>query len=188
MMNLGHLLHLCCFVHAYGRFTPIDLPLRNSQQVSVSLLPLPLPLPVFPLYPLSLSRAGGEIAGEGDCERPSASDSAMARSALQSSKPGTSRSVYSSLSWNLCGKQVGSGGGNRLSSSAETSRDCVWLVRHVAWLMTRYNTGRDRCSPSRRIFGKPYEGSLCKFGEQVHYKLSGRSSSRTSMGARCLDW
>ena len=62
---------------------------------------------------------------EGDCERPSASDSAKARSALQSSEPGVSRSVHSSLPWNLCGKQVGSGGGNRLSLSAETSRDCV---------------------------------------------------------------
>ena len=30
-----------------------------------------------------------------------------------------------SLPWNLCGKQVGSGGGNRLSSSAEASRDRV---------------------------------------------------------------
>ena len=54
----------------------------------------------------------------------------------------------------------------------------VWLVRHVAWLMTRYNTGRDGCSFSRRIFGKPYDGSIYKFGEQVHYKLSGRPSSR----------
>ena len=54
----------------------------------------------------------------------------------------------------------------------------VWLVRHVAWLITRYNTGRDGCSPFRRIFGKPYNGSICKFGEQVHYKLSGHPSSR----------
>ena len=54
----------------------------------------------------------------------------------------------------------------------------VWLVRHVAWLITRYNTGRDGCSPFRRIVGKPYNGSICKFGEQVHYKLSGHPSSR----------
>ena len=54
----------------------------------------------------------------------------------------------------------------------------TWLVRHVGWLMTRYNTGRDGRSLFRRIFGKPYEGSICKFGEQVHYKLSGRPSSR----------
>ena len=54
----------------------------------------------------------------------------------------------------------------------------VWLIRHVAWLITRYNTGRDGCSPFRRIFGKPYNGSICKFGEQVHYKLSGHPSSR----------
>ena len=54
----------------------------------------------------------------------------------------------------------------------------MWLIRHVAWLITRYNTGRDGCSPFRRIFGKPYNGSICKFGEQVHYKLSGHPSSR----------
>ena len=80
--------------------------------------------------------------------------------------------MHSSLPWNLCGKQVGSGGGNRLSLSAETSRDCV--------------VGPSRCladdqvqhSLFRRIFGKPYDGSICKFGEQVHYKLTGRPSSR----------
>ena len=54
----------------------------------------------------------------------------------------------------------------------------VWLVRHVAWLITRYNTGRDGCSPYRRMFGKSYDGSICKFGEQVNYKLSGHPSSR----------
>ena len=31
------------------------------------------------------------------------------------------------------------------------------------------------------IFGKPYDGSICKFGEQVHYKLSGRPSSRAEL-------
>ena len=61
----------------------------------------------------------------------------------------------------------------------------MWLVRHVAWLMTRNNIGREGCSPFRRIFGKPCEGSVGKFGEQVHYKLSCRP---TSMGARRLDW
>ena len=54
----------------------------------------------------------------------------------------------------------------------------VWLIRHAAWLITRYNAGRDGCSPFRRIFGKPYNESICKFGEQVHYKLSGHPSSR----------
>ena len=54
----------------------------------------------------------------------------------------------------------------------------VWLIRHVAWLITRYNTGKDGCSPFRGIFGKPYNSSICKFGEQVHYKLIGHPSSR----------
>ena len=53
-----------------------------------------------------------------------------------------------------------------------------WLVRRVAWLITRYNTGRDGCSLFRRIFGKPYDCSMCKFGEQVQYKLSRHFSSR----------
>ena len=34
-------------------------------------------------------------------------------------------------------------------------RVIVWLIRHVAWLMTKYSTGRDGCSPCRSIFGKP---------------------------------
>ena len=64
----------------------------------------------------------------------------------------------------------------------------VWLIRHVALLITRYNTGKDGCSSFRRIFGKPYNGSICKFGEQVHPKLSGTSleSCRTAMGAGSL--
>ena len=64
----------------------------------------------------------------------------------------------------------------------------VWLVRHVAWLMTRYNTGRDGCSPFRRIVGKPHDGSTCKFGEQVHYKLSGRPSSRVEPRSELGAW
>ena len=43
--------------------------------------------------------------------------------------------------------------------------------------MTRCDTGVF-CSPFGEIFGKPYDGSICKFGEQVHYMLSGRPSSR----------
>ena len=43
----------------------------------------------------------------------------------QSSEPRTSRSVHPGFPLDLCGKQVGSGGGNRQSSSAETSRDRV---------------------------------------------------------------
>ena len=64
----------------------------------------------------------------------------------------------------------------------------VWLIRHVAWLITRYNTGRDGCSPFRRIFGKPYNGSICKFGEQVHYKLSGHPSSRVEPRCELGAW
>ena len=44
--------------------------------------------------------------------------------------------------------------------------------------MTRYNTGRDGGSPFQRMSGKSSDGSTRKFGEQVHYKLSGRPSSR----------
>ena len=51
----------------------------------------------------------------------------------------------------------------------------AWLVRHVAWLITRYNTGRDRCSPFRRIFGKLHNGS----DENLFGTLSGIRNSRT---------
>ena len=109
---------------------------------------------------------------ECDNDGSSRSKNSGPRTASQSSKPGACRSLYSGLPWDLCGEQVGSGSWNRLSSAI------VWLVRHVAWLITRYNTGRDGCSPFRRIFGKSYDGGICKFGEQIHYKLSGHPSSR----------
>ena len=40
------------------------------------------------------------------------------------------------------------------------------------------------------IFGKPYDGSICKFGEQVQYKLCGRlfEQSRTALGVGSLGW
>ena len=66
----------------------------------------------------------------------------------------------------------------------------VWLIRHVAWLMARYNTGRDGCSPFRRILGKTSDGSICKFGEQVHLQAEWSSfeQSRTALGAGSLGW
>ena len=67
------------------------------------------------------SRTGDEIAGEVSCECQSTSNSAKTRTASQSSKPKTCRSMHSGLPWDLCGKQVGSGSWNRLSSAAETS-------------------------------------------------------------------
>ena len=53
-----------------------------------------------------------------------------------------------------------------------------WLVRHVGWLITRFNTGADGLTPYRRLFGKPYAGAICRFGEYVHHKRAGRPSSR----------
>ena len=67
----------------------------------------------------------------------------------------------------------------------------VWLIRHVAWLITRYNTGRDGCSPFRRIYGKTYNGSICKFGEQVgtlQAEWTSLESCRTAMGTGSLGW
>ena len=122
-------------------------------------------------------RTGDEIAGEVSCECQSTSNFAKTRTATQSSKPGTCRSMHSGVPWNLCGKQVGSGSRNRLSTAVETSCSCV-VCQARCLADYRYNTGRDGCSPFRRIFGKSFNGSICKFGEQVHYKLSGHPSSR----------
>ena len=73
--------------------------------------------------------ADGEPAtkslGEVSCECQSPSNFAKTRTASQSSKPGTCRSMHSGLPWNLCGKQVGSGSWDRLSSAVETSCSCV---------------------------------------------------------------
>ena len=54
----------------------------------------------------------------------------------------------------------------------------VWLIRHVAWLITRYNTGRDGCSPSGGSLESPTTAASANLCEQVHYKLSGHPSSR----------
>ena len=54
----------------------------------------------------------------------------------------------------------------------------TWLARHVGWLITRYNTGIDGLTPYRRLYGKAYSGSICRFGEWVHHKRAGRPSSR----------
>ena len=56
---------------------------------------------------------------------PATKSLVRSRTATQSSKPGTCRSMHSGLSRNLCGKQVGFGGGNRLSSAVETSCSCM---------------------------------------------------------------
>ena len=96
----------------------------------------------------------------------------------QSSKPGTCRSMHSGLPRNLCGKQVGFGGGNRLSSAVETSCSCMAdQTCCLADYQIQYWKRMDALLSGGSL-GKPYNGSICKFGEQVHYKLSGHPSSR----------
>ena len=63
-----------------------------------------------------------------------------------------------------------------------------WLVRHVVWLMTRYNAGADGMSRYRRLCGKPYSGSICMFGELTCGKLQGRPSCRAESGWEFGTW
>ena len=47
-----------------------------------------------------------------------------------------------------------------------------WLVRHAAFIMTRYQVGHDGLTPWRRLTGKNWNGTVAELGEQVLGKLA----------------
>ena len=70
-------------------------------------------------------------------------DSAKARTALQPSKPGTCRSMYSGLPWNLCGEQAG---------STDDGRSFKFL--HGVRMVITESSGSTATSPSSHEDGK----------------------------------
>ena len=46
----------------------------------------------------------------------------------------------------------------------------VWLCRPVRWLITRFYVQTDGLTPYQRLKGKPYNGELAEYGEQVFVK------------------
>ena len=47
-----------------------------------------------------------------------------------------------------------------------------WLVRHAAFVFTRYQVGHDGFTPWRRLTGRTWNGVVAEFGEQVMGKLA----------------
>ena len=48
------------------------------------------------------------------------------------------------------------------------------VIIHAGFVHNRFQTGHDGKTPHSRIRGKPFEKSLCEFGECVHYKVPKR--------------
>ena len=45
----------------------------------------------------------------------------------------------------------------------------AWLIWHAAWLLARYQPGRETGhTPYSRVWGRPYGGRLVSFGETVY--------------------
>jgi len=63
---------------------------------------------------------------------------------------------------------------------------CAWLLRHAAWLVTRYQPQRARggLTAYARIQGEPYHGKVVRFGERVLVYVpqdsSGKGPKRSS--------
>ena len=47
-----------------------------------------------------------------------------------------------------------------------------WLIRHAAFVVTRYQVGHDGFTPWRRLTGKNWNGTVAEMGEQVLGKLA----------------
>ena len=47
-----------------------------------------------------------------------------------------------------------------------------WLIRHAAFIITRYQVGHDGHTAWRRLTGKAWNGTVAEFGEQVFGKLA----------------
>ena len=61
-----------------------------------------------------------------------------------------------------------------------------WIVRHAAWLLTRYLIKKDGKTPYQRLRGRQYNGEIVEPFEFTHFRLStgerGKLDSQTSTG------
>ena len=59
-----------------------------------------------------------------------------------------------------------------------------WIVRHAAWLLTRYLIKKDSNTPYERLRGRQYNGEIVEPFEFTHFRLStgerGKLDSQTS--------
>ena len=48
----------------------------------------------------------------------------------------------------------------------------TWIIRHAAFILTRYRIGKDGHTAWRRLTGRDWNGNVAEFGEQVLGKLA----------------
>jgi hypothetical protein len=53
-----------------------------------------------------------------------------------------------------------------------------WLVRHAAWLITRFSIGADGVTAYRRLRGKDYRSEIAEIGENVSYRIANRTQAK----------
>ena len=65
----------------------------------------------------------------------------------------------------------------------------AWLIRHVAWSLTRYQVKNDGRTAFVRVFGKAFSGQVLPFGERVMYKYTAVPTGNLDQrwGSRNLD-
>ena len=59
-----------------------------------------------------------------------------------------------------------------------------WLIRHAAFLHTRYSMGHDGLTPWRRLTGRSWTGAVVEFGERVMGKLALKKVSTVKKSKR----
>ena len=52
-----------------------------------------------------------------------------------------------------------------------------WLIRHAAFVKTRYQVGHDGFTALKRLTGRTWDGIVMEFGEQVRGKLAMKKPS-----------
>ena len=67
-----------------------------------------------------------------------------------------------------------------------THKTYSWIIRHAAWLLTRYLVKLDGRTPYERLRGREYRGEIAEGFETVHYKVAstqkGKLDPQSSIG------
>ena len=70
----------------------------------------------------------------------------------------------------------------------ETSTVFPWMVRHAAWLCTRYGVKQDGRTAYERLRNRSYKGEVAEFGEVVLYKFSNQNLKKLEDKWACGVW
>ena len=57
-----------------------------------------------------------------------------------------------------------------------------FLVRHSAWLVTHYQVKSDGKTPYERLRGRPYQGQVAEFAEDLHFRDPRESCRHAQVG------